>query len=133
MNTEDFKNNEAHRRSDKGERDEVRELRDLVRDGRWEDLKDNDEYQRMRDKDKIIKARAAVDARIHIIDSMFGDVVKDDREGAVIIRDFELKPLRNLKRALNARYVGGLVEEKETETMVKKLEIKAENPLQRVA
>ena len=110
MNKEDLKYKEYRRDpedSDSGQ-EEADRLDRLVRDGEWEDLKHNKRYQELSTEGKIIKALDAVKMRESAVNKMYYEELADKPANSSVIYNKSLVPLRNLQRALRARYVGEL-------------------------
>ena len=83
----------------------VASLDRLVHNGEWMMLRENKEYQSLSLEGKIAKATQAVNVRIKQMEAIFAHQLKHDREGAQVILDNTIKPMRNLKNALGERLV----------------------------
>lgn len=86
-------------------------LNQLIIDGEWEELKLNGEYQNLPPEKKIMIAKQTVNNKLEEAESVFRETIRDDIKSAGIIMDKRIKPLRNLIKALNACYAGGLNED----------------------
>lgn len=78
----------------------------LVRHGEYMRLRKNKEYKAMTPKVKITTAVKAVDNSIKNSEQMFGRILAQDPEGADIILQNDLKPLRELQKILVKRFKG---------------------------
>lgn len=86
----------------------MKSLNDLIREGDWEKLKYNPEYQGLPSEKKIIVAKQTVNIKLNESDGVFKETIRDDLKSARIIMEKRIKPLRNLIKALNACYAGSL-------------------------
>ncbi|GEM_PF-5287079 len=123
MSTEDLDNKE---RTQRKEEDESAKLDRVVKNGEWMRLRDNKEYQEMSVEGKIIKAIDTVEVRIQQTEQMFYRQLAEDPQGSAVIHKKSLTTLRNLKKALGARFVGELRQEDAPEEMAKVLNIRSE-------
>jgi hypothetical protein len=133
VDTEEVKERQQKRSQDRDDEEQQVPLDRLIKEGRWGELKNNDEYQSRSIKDRVLLAKKAVNVRLDIANTMFAEVVKTDTQDAQTILDEEIKPLRNLIGALNKRYVGTLREEDTPDEMTKVLRIPAGNALEKIA
>lgn len=88
-----------------------KDLNQLISDGDWENLKLNTEYQNLPYEKKIMVAKQTVNLKLEEADSIFRETIRDDLKSAGTIMEKRIKPLRNLIKALNACYAGGLNED----------------------
>lgn len=86
----------------------ARSLNEIIREGEWEKLKHNPEYQNLPAEKKILAAKQTVNNKLAEADTVFRETIREDLKSAKIIMDKRIKPLRNLVKALNACYAGNL-------------------------
>jgi hypothetical protein len=110
MNTENSRQREdqGFREEPKNRQEEADKLDRLVRDGEWTELKHNKRYQELTTEGKIVKGLDAVKVREGAINKMYYEELAENPANSSIIYKKSLVPLRNLQKALRARYVGEL-------------------------
>lgn len=86
-------------------------LNQLIMEGEWEGLKNNEEYKSLPPEKKILIAKQTVNNKLEEAESVFRETIKDDLKSAGTIMEKRIKPLKNLIKALNACYAGGLNED----------------------
>ncbi len=91
----------------------ISSLNSIIKEGEWEKLKNNPEYQDLPNEKKVLFARRAVNNKLREIDMVYWETVKGDIRSARIIVEKRIKPLRNLINALNAFYAGVLDKDEE--------------------
>src|SRR5688572_1754548 len=102
MNTEALHRKDRERfeqrRKEHGERPSS--LRELVNNGEWRRLRENDEFNAMGIEGQVLMARKAVEVRIKQIEPVFYEQLNVDRLGARNILHNRINPLKNLNKAL---------------------------------